>query len=98
MWCTRLGQQQVLRLAEDGRVGRQVYKNHTGLDSYVAYMLGGGYLMSADVVRALMVVKDTIALKHTPIEDATIGMWLTGMDLRAVNHPRSVPQGCCVRC
>lgn len=68
--------------------GHQVYKNHTGLDRYVAYMLGGGYVMSADVVRALMLVKGTIALKHTPIEDATIGMWLTGMDLRAVDHPR----------
>ncbi len=68
----------------------QAYANHTGLKMYANYMLGGGYIMSADVVRALLAVKDSVALKFTPIEDATIGMWLMPMDLRHVHHPRCV--------
>jgi hypothetical protein len=68
----------------------QAYANHTGLKTYANYMLGGGYIMSADVVRALLAVKGSVKLKFTPIEDATIGMWLLPMDIRFIDHFRRV--------
>jgi galactosylxylosylprotein 3-beta-galactosyltransferase len=64
------------------------YYNHTGLKTYANYMLGGGYVLSADAARALVAIAATVRLKFTPIEDATIGTWLIGMDLRHIDHPR----------
>jgi galactosylxylosylprotein 3-beta-galactosyltransferase len=71
-----------------------VYYNHTGLKTYVNYMLGGGYILSADAAAALVAIADTVRLKFTPIEDATIGLWLTGMDLRHIDHPKCDIPGC----
>ena len=32
--------------------------------------------------------QESIGLLFTPIEDATVGLWLSAMDLRHVSHPR----------
>ena len=50
--------------------------------------MGGGYVLSADVVHTLLHVNQTMKLKFTPIEDATVGFWLMSMDLRFIHHPK----------
>ncbi|CAL8469155.1 g8696 [Coccomyxa elongata] len=64
------------------------YYNHTGLETYANYMFGGGYILSADVAQALVHLQSKVSLKFTPIEDATIGFWVMGMDLRQIDHPK----------
>ncbi|CAK0784367.1 hypothetical protein CVIRNUC_007571 [Coccomyxa viridis] len=64
------------------------YYNHTGLATYANYMFGGGYIVSADVAKALVTMEDMVKLKFTPIEDATVGFWLMGMDIRQIDHPK----------
>lgn len=65
-----------------------VFHNHTGLNTYPTYAMGGGYVLSADVVHTLLHVNQTMKLKFTPIEDATVGFWLMSMDLRFIHHPK----------
>ena len=50
--------------------------------------MGGGYVLSADVVHTLLHVNQTMKLKFTPIEDATVGFWLMSMDLRFIHNPK----------
>ncbi|KAK9814433.1 hypothetical protein WJX72_005835 [[Myrmecia] bisecta] len=75
------------------------FYNHTGLKQYPNYMMGGGYVLSGDVATALVKLHHMISLKFTPIEDATIAVWLMAMDVRQVDHPRfhswAVP--CCFK-
>ena len=59
-----------------------------GLNTYPTYAMGGGYVLSADVVHTLLHVNQTMKLKFTPIEDATVGFWLMSMDLRFIHHPK----------
>ena len=56
--------------------------------TYANYMFGGGYIVSADVAKALVTMEDMVKLKFTPIEDATVGFWLMGMDIRQIDHPK----------
>lgn len=65
--------------------GRNV---HAGLSTYPLYAMGGGYVISADVVETLVDVNRRLKLKFTPIEDATLGFWLMSMDLRHIDHHR----------
>ena len=51
-------------------------------------MFGGGYIVSADVARALVTMESMVELTFTPIEDATVGFWLMGMDIRQIDHPK----------
>ena len=53
-------------------------------------MFGGGYIVSADVAKALVTLESMVKLKFTPIEDATVGFWLMGMDIRQIDHPKCV--------
>lgn len=73
--------------------------NHTGLEKYPNYMMGGGYVVSGDVAAALVSLHAQVGLKFTPIEDATFGFWLSPMDLRQVDHPKIYAWGnpCCFR-
>ena len=48
--------------------------------------------MSADVAKALVTMEDMVKLKFTPIEDATVGFWLMGMDIRQIDHPKCAAQ------
>jgi hypothetical protein len=65
-----------------------VFHNHTGLSTYPLYAMGGGYVISGDVVETLVDVNRRLKLKFTPIEDATLGFWLMSMDLRHIDHHR----------
>lgn len=75
------------------------FYNHTGLEKYPNYMMGGGYIVSGDVAAALVSLHEEVGLKFTPIEDATFGFWLSAMDLRQVDHPKIYAWGtpCCFR-
>lgn len=57
-----------------------------GLSTYPIYAMGGGYVISGDVVQTLVDVNRKLRLKFTPIEDATLGFWLMSMDLRHIDH------------
>ena len=61
---------------------------HAGLATYANYMFGGGYVVSADVAKALVTLESMVKLKFTPIEDATVGFWLMGMDIRQIDHKK----------
>ena len=63
-----------------------------GLRQYPNYMMGGGYVLSGGVARALVEAHARTPLRFSPIEDATVGHWLTALDLRTV-RPR-----CRLRC
>lgn len=63
---------------------------YAGLETYANYMFGGGYIVSADVAKALVTLESLVKLKFTPIEDATVGFWLMGMDIRQIDHPKCV--------
>lgn len=55
-------------------------------DHYLPYALGGGYVLSADLVRY---VRDNAPmLKLFRSEDAALGAWLAPVDLRRVHDPR----------
>jgi hypothetical protein len=43
------------------------------------------------VAQALVHIQSKVSLKFTPIEDATIGFWVMGMDLRQIDHPKYAP-------
>ena len=69
-----------------------------GLKQYPNYMMGGGYVLGGEVARVLVEVHSWVRLKFTPIEDATLGFWLSSMDLRQVDHPKfyTYAATCCV--
>ena len=55
---------------------------------YPNYMMGGGYVLSGDVVTTLININRRMKLIFTPIEDATLGFWLMAMDLRHIDHAK----------
>eukprot|EP00667_Euglena_gracilis_P018813 EG_transcript_20058 len=61
------------------------YQPISGLWDFPCYMQGGGYMLSGDVVRALGTLAATLSLQHHSIEDASLGMWLFGLNLTRVN-------------
>jgi len=65
-----------------------LFHNHTGLKMYPNYMMGGGYVLSGDVVTTLININRRMKLIFTPIEDATLGFWLMAMDLRHIDHAK----------
>ena len=68
-----------------------LFHNHTGLKMYPNYMMGGGYVLSGDVVTTLININRRMKLIFTPIEDATLGFWLMAMDLRHIDHAKRAP-------
>ena len=68
-----------------------LFHNHTGLKMYPNYMMGGGYVLSGDVVTTLINIHRRMKLIFTPIEDATLGFWLMAMDLRHIDHAKRAP-------
>lgn len=65
-----------------------VFYKHTGLTTYPNYMMGGGYIISGEVSKALVEMHQRMPLKFTPIEDANVGFWLMAMEMRHINHPK----------
>lgn len=70
------------------------YLNHTSLKTYFPYMMGGGYVLSADLAHVILGINQQSAghdlLKFMPNEDVSVGFWLMSVDLRRVDHPRVV--------
>lgn len=54
---------------------------------YPTYAMGGGYVLGGEVARVVVDMHERMSLKFTPIEDATLGFWLSALDLRVVDHP-----------
>ncbi|XP_029433950.1 beta-1,3-galactosyltransferase 6 [Rhinatrema bivittatum] len=55
-------------------------------DYYLPYALGGGYLLSWDLVRYLRLSRDYLATWQS--EDVSLGAWLAPLDLQRVHDPR----------
>lgn len=55
-------------------------------DHYLPYALGGGYVISADLVRFLRLSSEFLQLWHS--EDASLGAWLAPVAVRRVHDPR----------
>ncbi|NXT29781.1 B3GT6 galactosyltransferase, partial [Syrrhaptes paradoxus] len=55
-------------------------------DYYLPYALGGGYVISADLVRYLRLSKDYLNMWQS--EDVSLGVWLAPIDVKRVHDPR----------
>lgn len=55
-------------------------------DYYLPYALGGGYVISADLVRYVRL--NAALLKMWQSEDVSLGAWLAPLDVRRVHDPR----------
>ncbi|XP_002190308.3 beta-1,3-galactosyltransferase 6 [Taeniopygia guttata] len=55
-------------------------------DYYLPYALGGGYVISADLVRYLSLSRDYLNLWQS--EDVSLGVWLAPIDVKRVHDPR----------
>lgn len=67
-------------------------KDRWGADGFVSECAGVTCECGcADVAQALVHIQSKVSLKFTPIEDATIGFWVMGMDLRQIDHPKYAP-------
>ena len=70
------------------------YLNHTSLKTYFPYMMGGGYVLSADLAAVILGINQQSRghdlLKFMPNEDVSVGFWLMSVDLRRIDHQRVV--------
>ena len=70
------------------------YLNHTSLKTYFPYMMGGGYVLSADLAAVILGINQQShghdLLKFMPNEDVSVGFWLMSVDLRRIDHQRVV--------
>ncbi|KAK9839335.1 hypothetical protein WJX84_007519 [Apatococcus fuscideae] len=64
------------------------YYNRTGLEYYPHYMVGGGYLVTQDIVAGLVAINSFVGLKVFHLEDANFGFWLSPLDVHYVWHPQ----------
>lgn len=55
-------------------------------DFYLPYALGGGYILSADLVRYLSLNRDYLNVWQN--EDVSLGAWLAPVELKRVHDPR----------
>ncbi|NXU21289.1 B3GT6 galactosyltransferase, partial [Pardalotus punctatus] len=55
-------------------------------DFYLPYALGGGYVISADLVRYLRLSREYLNLWQS--EDVSVGVWLAPVDVKRVHDPR----------
>ncbi|KAM6434573.1 beta-1,3-galactosyltransferase 6 [Liasis olivaceus] len=55
-------------------------------DYYLPYALGGGYVISADLVRYLRLSQDYLNLWQS--EDVSLGAWLAPVDVKRIHDPR----------
>ena len=65
-------------------------------DKYIPYALGGGYLLSRDLIELL--VRNEPYLKHYKCEDVAVGVWLAPYNIERRHDSRfdtgSLPRGC----
>ncbi|GAB6019759.1 UDP-Gal betaGal beta 1,3-galactosyltransferase, polypeptide 6 [Chamberlinius hualienensis] len=78
------------------RKGKWAEHNFVLCDRYLPYALGGGYVLSADLVQ--FISRNTDFWKLYQSEDVSVGVWLAGVDVRRVHDPRFdteyVSRGC----
>ncbi|XP_010848533.1 PREDICTED: beta-1,3-galactosyltransferase 6 [Bison bison bison] len=55
-------------------------------DYYLPYALGGGYVLSADLVRYLRLSREYLRAWHS--EDVSLGAWLAPVDVQREHDPR----------
>ncbi|NXC69614.1 B3GT6 galactosyltransferase, partial [Anhinga anhinga] len=55
-------------------------------DYYLPYALGGGYVISADLVHYLRLSRDYLNMWQS--EDVSLGVWLAPIDVKRVHDPR----------
>eukprot|EP01026_Neomeris_dumetosa_P059757 TRINITY_DN5591_c0_g1_i1.p1 TRINITY_DN5591_c0_g1~~TRINITY_DN5591_c0_g1_i1.p1 ORF type:complete len:418 (+),score=41.99 TRINITY_DN5591_c0_g1_i1:256-1509(+) len=87
----RRGSEVVLKASDphgDKWENYEFYK-HTGVGTYLPYMLGGGYILSGPVLDVLVYTYEKTGLIFTKMEDASVGLWLGGMDVRRIDDSRS---------
>lgn len=75
----------------DGRApvkksGKWSEKDWTLCDKYLPYALGGGYVLSCDLVH--YIVSNSKYLKKYNNEDVSVGAWLGPLDIRRMHDPR----------
>uniref|UniRef100_A0A2K5EP30 Hexosyltransferase n=1 Tax=Aotus nancymaae TaxID=37293 RepID=A0A2K5EP30_AOTNA len=77
LWCPRA------RVKPGGRWREAAWQL---CDHYLPYALGGGYVLSADLVRYLRLSRDYLRAWHS--EDVSLGAWLAPVDVRREHDPR----------
>ncbi|KAL6785480.1 hypothetical protein ACKKBF_B00425 [Auxenochlorella protothecoides x Auxenochlorella symbiontica] len=88
IYMGRMAHHSEVLLQQGHKWNNDIFYNHTGLKTYPTYAMGGGYVLSGEVARLLVDTHERMSLKFTPIEDATVGFWVSAMDLRQIDHPR----------
>eukprot|EP01025_Chloroclados_australasicus_P051853 TRINITY_DN6040_c2_g1_i1.p1 TRINITY_DN6040_c2_g1~~TRINITY_DN6040_c2_g1_i1.p1 ORF type:complete len:415 (-),score=15.83 TRINITY_DN6040_c2_g1_i1:873-2117(-) len=76
----------------------QKYLEITSLNMYMPYMLGGGYILSGSIISSIVYMQNKTGLVVTTMEDATVGLWLAGMDIIRIDDPRAfvtMGMNCC---
>eukprot|EP00892_Ulva_mutabilis_P006228 jgi/Ulvmu1/3978/UM182_0006.1 len=63
----------------------EAYIMHAAVTNYPPYALGGGYILSFDILKVLVSLHRSVSLTFTAIEDANVGMWLAGMNITRHN-------------
>ncbi|CAI4221334.1 unnamed protein product [Auanema sp. JU1783] len=68
------------------RKGKWKESNWMLCDRYLPYQLGGGYVLSYELVRYVAI--NSKLLKLYKNEDVSVGAWLAGLDVKYVHDPR----------
>jgi hypothetical protein len=56
-----------------------------GVEKYAPYMQGAGYVLSHTLVKMMMLTNQDTGLIVTPIEDASVGLWLAPYNVKRVH-------------
>lgn len=99
IYMGRMARHSEVLLQTGHKWNNDAFYQHTGLTMYPNYMMGGGYVVSGPVCRALTDMHRRVGLKFTPIEDASIGFFLAPFDVRHIDHPKFYTWAapCCFR-
>jgi len=99
IYMGRMARHSEVLLQPGHKWNNDAFYQHTGLTMYPNYMMGGGYVVSGPVCRALTEMHRRVGLKFTPIEDASIGFFLAPFDVRHIDHPKFYTWAapCCFR-
>ncbi|XP_071804988.1 beta-1,3-galactosyltransferase 6-like [Asterias amurensis] len=68
------------------RTGRYAEAEWVLCDRYIPYALGGGYVLSADLVK--FISSNSQYLKKYHAEDVSVGSWLAAIDVKREHDPR----------
>lgn len=97
----KYGSQRVYWGFFDGRAhvkkqGKWLEKNFVLCDRYLPYAVGGGYIISSDLVR--YIAQNWRLLQRFHSEDVSVGVWLAPLEINRIHDPRFdtefVSRGC----